>query len=69
MLRLRIEDILIEKGKSKYWLCKQLSMHYVSFKKMIENDTTSIKFDTLERLSKILEVPVGDLFEQYEDEI
>ena len=44
-------------------------MHYVSFKKMIENDTTSIKFDTLERLSKILEVPVGDLFEQYEDEI
>ena len=86
MLRLRIEDILIEKGfklngtmpnldileeqgKSKYWLNKQLGMHYVSFKKMIENNTTSIKFDTLERLSKILEVPVGDLFEQYEDEI
>lgn len=67
MLRLRIEDILIEKGKSKYWLSKQLSMHYVSFKKMIENDTISIRFDTLDRLSKILEVPIGDLFEQTDD--
>lgn len=69
MLRLRIEDILIQKGKSKYWLSKQLGMHYVSFKKMIENETTSIRFDTLERLCKILEVHVGDLFEQIDDDI
>lgn len=62
MLRLRVIEILEEQNHSRYWLCKQLSMHYVSFKKMIENDTTSIRFDTLERLSKILNVPVGELF-------
>ena len=37
-------------------------------KKMVENNTTSIRFDTLERLSKILNVPVGDLFVQTDDD-
>ena len=62
-VRLRVLDILEEQGKTKYWLCKRLEMHYVSFKKMVNNETNSIRFDTLARLSDILEVPVGDLFE------
>ena len=41
-----------------------MGMHYVSFKKMVENDTASIRFDTLEKLSELLGVPVGDLFAQ-----
>ena len=68
MLKLRILDILDEQGKTKYWLCKKMEMHYVSFKKMVENDTTSIRFDTLDSMSKILNVPVGDLFIQTDDE-
>ena len=40
-----------------------MEMHYVSFNKMVNNNTDSIRFDTLYGLSKILEVPVGDLFE------
>lgn len=67
MIKLRIIDILEEQGKSKYWLNKQLGMHYVSFKKMIENNTDSIRFDTLDRLSSILNVPVGELFEKVND--
>ncbi|MDD6155762.1 MAG: helix-turn-helix transcriptional regulator [Lachnospiraceae bacterium] len=66
MLKLRIEEILIEQNKSKYWLAKTLGMHYVSFKKMIENDTASIRFSTLDALCKALNVTVGDLF--YDDE-
>ena len=68
MLKLRILKILDEQNKTKYWLCKKMEMHYVSFKKMVENNTTSIRFDTLERLSKILNVPVGDLFVQTDDD-
>ena len=64
MVKLRINDILQEQGKSRYWLNKQLGMHYVSFKKMIENNTDSIRFETLDKLSTILNVPVGDLFEK-----
>ncbi len=64
MLRLRILEILEEQGKTKYWLCKRLEMHYVSFNKMVNNQTNSIRFDTLDRVSKILDVPIGNLFEQ-----
>ncbi len=67
MIGLRIDEILEEQGRSRYWLCKKLGMHYVSFKKMVENETTSIRFDTLDRLSSFLEVPIGDLFTKTED--
>lgn len=68
MIKLRILEILEEKNKTKYWLCKQMGMHYVSFNKMVNNDTNSIRFDTLYKLSTILDVPVGDLFEIIPDE-
>ena len=64
---LRVDDILKEKVKTRYWLCKRMEMHYVSFKKMIENETNSIRFDTLARLSEILDVPVGDLFQKSDE--
>ena len=68
MVRLRVLEILEEKGKSKYWLNKQLQMHYMSFKDMIEGRTVSIHFKTIEQLSKILEVPIGELFEIVSDD-
>ncbi|WP_455190873.1 helix-turn-helix domain-containing protein [Eubacterium ramulus] len=66
MVELRVLEILEEQGKTRYWLNKRMDMHYVSFKKMIENETASIRFDTLEKLSTILEVPVGELFKTVE---
>ncbi len=68
MVRLRVSEILTEKGLSRYWLCKRLGMHYVSFKKMIENNTDSIRFDTIDRLAKILDVQISDLLIQLPDE-
>ena len=67
MVGLRIIEILQEQGKSRYWLCKQMGMHYVSFKKMLENNTASIRFETLDKLSKLLNVPIGELFTEIED--
>lgn len=68
MIRLRVLEILQEKGKTKYWLCKRMEMHYVSFNKMVNNETASIRFETLSRLSNILEVPIGELFEQTDED-
>ena len=69
MVKLRIIEILEQKGKTRYWLNKQLGMHYVSFKKMIENNTDSIRFETLDKLSTVLDVPVGELFEKNEENV
>ena len=64
MIRLRVLEILEDQGKTKYWLCKRLGMHYVSFNKMVNNKTLSIKFDTLDRMATLLEVTPGELIEQ-----
>ncbi|MCX4327720.1 MAG: helix-turn-helix transcriptional regulator [Lachnospiraceae bacterium] len=67
MVQLRVLDILKEQEHTKYWLYKRMDMSYQNFNKMVNNETCSIRFDNIDRLSKILDVPVGDLFEQARD--
>ena len=64
-MKLRIAEILKEKGKTKYWLYIQLGLSYQNFNKIINNQTTSIKFDNLKNLCEILECTPNDLFEDY----
>lgn len=68
MIRLRVLEVLEEQGKTKYWLCKRLGMHYVSFNKMVNNQTLSIRFDTLDRMATLLDVTPGELLEQVSDD-
>ncbi|MBQ6441304.1 MAG: helix-turn-helix transcriptional regulator [Lachnospiraceae bacterium] len=68
MTVLRVLDILEEQGKTKYWLCKRMEMHYVSFNKMVNNQTASIRFDTIDRMAQLLEVSPGELFLQIPDD-
>lgn len=64
MIRLRVLELLNEQQHSKYWLYKQMEMSYQNFNRMVNNETSSIRFDLLDKMSTILNVPVGDLFEQ-----
>ena len=64
-MKFRIDEILNEKGKSRYWLYMQLGMSYQNFKKLVENDTKGIKFENLQALCDILECTPNDLFEEY----
>lgn len=64
MVRLRILQILEEQQHTKYWLYKQMDLSYQNFNKIVNNETSSIRFENLDKLSKLLNVPVGDLFEQ-----
>lgn len=69
MVRLRILAILKEQGHTRYWLYKRMDMlSYRNFKNIVENQTSGIRFETLEKLSRVLNVPVGELFEQSEEE-
>ena len=67
MVRLRILEILAEQNHTKYWLFKQMDLSYQNFNRMVQNETTSIKFENIEKLCKILDCPVGDLFEIHEN--
>ena len=65
MLQLRIDEILNEQEHTKYWLYKRMEpMSYQNFNKIYNNETSSIKFDTLEKLKKALDVSYEDLFRE-----
>lgn len=64
-MRLRILEILKEKKKTKYWLYNQLGLSYRNFNKIVNNQTTGIKFENLKTICDILECTPNDLFEEY----
>ena len=65
VMHFRIDEILAEKGKTRYWLYIQLGISYQNFKRLIENQTTAIKFENLKALCDILECTPNDLFTEY----
>ena len=68
MVKLRILEILEEQGHTKYWLYKQMDLSYQNFNRMVKNETRSIRFENLDTLSRILNCPVGELFEQTDND-
>ncbi len=69
MLRLRAAELLKQRGKTNYWLYKQMGMSYQNFMKMLNNQTKSIQYANIEALCVILECEPNDLFEFQDDEI
>lgn len=67
IIRLRIKEILAEKGKSDYWLSQQLGMCYRNYHNIVTNQTSAVRFETLGKLCEILDVPISELFEQIND--
>ena len=67
MLRLHILEILTEQNHTKYWLYKQMNLSYQNFNRMITNQTSSIRFDNLEKLCQILNCSLDELFEYTDD--
>ena len=61
MVYVRVKEILNEKKKTKYWFVKQMEGGYQSLSNLINNETTGIHFDTLEKLCKVLDCEPGDI--------
>ena len=62
MMKLNVLTLLENQGKTKYWLWKQLGMSYQNFNKMINNETKSIRYETIDALCHILDCTPNDLF-------
>lgn len=61
LLKLNVISLLEKKGKTKYWLYKQLGMSYQNFTKMINNETKSVKYENLEAMCYLLECSIDEL--------
>lgn len=62
MIRLNVLELLEKKGKTKYWLYKQLGMSYQNFSRMVNNETKSIRYENIETLCLLLDCMPNELF-------
>lgn len=60
-IRLGIDEVLEAKGKSAYWLAKELGMGHGNMYKYRKGQMLSITFDLLARMCELLECSPGDL--------
>ena len=67
MLTLEVLPLLERKGKTKYWLYRQLGMSYQNFSRMVNNQTRSIRYENIEALCQILECTPNELFRLSEE--
>lgn len=68
MIKLNIPELLDKRQKNYYWLYRELGMSYENFTRMINNETRSIRYTTIDSLCGILECTPGDLFIYQEEE-
>ena len=63
MLSLKVNKILEKKGLTPYWLGKQTGISQNNILKICNCETSTIRFDTIEKICKPLECSINDLFE------
>lgn len=63
MIKIKVLELLQNKGKTKYWLYNQMNMSYQNFNRMVNNETRAIKYENLELLCEILECTPNDIFQ------
>ena len=63
MLSLRVNEILEEKNLTPYWLGKQTGISQNNILKICNGETSTIRFDTIEKICTTLDCSISDLFE------
>jgi len=61
MVKLNALELLEKKGRTKYWLYKQMGMSYQNFNRMINNQTKSIQYENIETMCLLLECTPNEL--------
>jgi putative transcriptional regulator len=61
MLKVRLDELLEERGRSAYWLAKETNLTQVALWRLKHGKTGAIKFETLEAICNALECTPGDL--------
>ena len=62
MIKTNVQKLLDEKGKTRYWLVKEMQTTYKTINKICDNTLTGLQLDTIEKLCIILECTPDELF-------
>lgn len=61
MVYLKVKEILNQKKKTKYWFIKKMEGNYQALSNLLNNETTGIYFETIDKICSILECEPGDI--------
>lgn len=61
MIQLQIKELLKKQKKTKYWFVKNMEGGYQSLTRLMNNETSSIKFETLEKTCDIFNCEISDI--------
>lgn len=61
MIQLQIKELLKKQKKTKYWFVKNMEGGYQALTRLMNNETASIKFETLEKMCDIFDCEISDI--------
>jgi putative transcriptional regulator len=61
MIEYRLRAVLKERGRTLYWLAKQLDLNESALSKAASGKTSGLKFEVLDRICDLLEIQPGEL--------
>jgi putative transcriptional regulator len=61
VIKVRLEELLKERGRSLYWLGKEAGVSYTTLWKLKTGETQGISFEVLDKLCEALDCAPGDL--------
>ena len=59
---MNVQNLLNKKGKTRYWLVKEMQTTYKTVNKLCDNTLTGLRLETIEKLCEILDCTPNDLF-------
>ncbi len=62
MIKMNVQNLLNKKGKTRYWLVKEMQITYKTVNKLCDNTLTGLQLETIEKLCEILDCTPNDLF-------
>lgn len=68
-MKVAIDSILKDKEWTRYKLAKDVGVSYITIVNICEGKSTSIRFDIMERIAKVLQMPLDQIFiVEYDEE-
>ena len=69
MLSLKVNQLLEQQGHTAYWLSKQTGISPNNIGKICNGETSTIRFDTIEKICLALNCSINDLFESTDNKM
>ena len=63
MARLRLDELLAERGRTLYWLAKESGLSHTSLFRLRHDQASQIRFDVIDKLCAALDCDPNDLIE------